>query len=99
MSNRHNRPLTSMTCPEALNTYDADDAAMLTRNGARARSRSTTLIGNPLCSETMLHVSTARLMEDNAPSRTALMRYSDAGLLRPVGLKPPCRRRLRTALR
>ena len=48
-----------------------------------------TLIGNPLCRLTALQASTATLMLDNAPSLDARSRYSEAGLLRPVGLKPP----------
>ena len=47
----------------------------------------------------MLQASTAALIGDSSPSRTALMRYSDAGLLRPVGLKPPWRSSARTASR
>ncbi len=34
-----------------------------------------------------------------SPSPAALIKYSEAGLLRPVGLKPPCRNRSRTAKR
>src|SRR5262249_41714477 len=41
----------------------------------------------------------ARLIDDSSLSRTALSRYSDAGLLRPVGLKPPWRSNARTASR
>src|SRR5262249_45240425 len=70
-----------------------------TRNGGFALARSTTLIGNPLCSDTMLHTSTAALMVDRAPSLTARTRYSDAGLLRPAGLNPPCPSKARTASR
>ena len=65
----------------------------------RARSRSTTLIGRPLCSDAMLQASTAALIGDSSPSRTAFSRYSEAGLLRPVGLKPPWRSSARTASR
>src|SRR5262245_57725518 len=88
-SNRQSRPPRSMVCPEALKTYDAPLGASPTRNGGRARSTSTTLIGKPLCSDTTLHASTARLIADRALSATARIRYSEAGLLRPVGLKPP----------
>ena len=47
------------------------------------------LFSAPLCSDTALQTSTARLIGLSRPSRTALIRYSDAGLLRPVGLNPP----------
>src|ERR1700676_3496615 len=77
-SHRHNRPARSIVCPEALKTYDEPAAATITRNGGFALARSTTLIGKPLCSETMLHTSTAALMEVKAPSLTARIRYSDA---------------------
>ena len=56
------------------------------RKGAFARSRSTTLMGSPLCSETALQASTAALMEPSEPSPAARTRYSEAGLPRPVGL-------------
>src|SRR5207244_983369 len=79
----------SIVCPEALNTYDEPAGAIAIRNGGFAFARSTTLIGSPLCRETMLHTSTAALIDDRAPSLTARTRYSDAGLLRPDGLKPP----------
>ena len=56
------------------------------RSGRTARSRSTTLTGKALASETALHASTATLIEPSAPSPTARTRYSDDGLPRPVGL-------------
>ena len=56
------------------------------RSGGCARSRSTTLMGRPLCSETALQASTAALMEPSTPSPAARIRYSEAGLPRPVGL-------------
>ncbi|MFY0537899.1 hypothetical protein [Nannocystis pusilla] len=46
---------------------------------------STTLIGRPLWSEATLQASTAALMLPRLPSPAALSRYSEAGLLRPVG--------------
>lgn len=85
-SKRHKSPSRSMLCPEALNTYCEPAGAMPMRNGARARSRSTTLMGSPLCRDTALHASTAVLMEPSEPSPEARTRYSEAGLPRPVGL-------------
>ncbi len=98
-SNRQSSPPRSIVCLEALKTYDAPAGATPTRNGPRARSRSTTLIGKPLCRDTTLHASTATLIDESVSSRTALSRYSEAGLLRPVGLKPPFRNSTRTASR
>src|SRR5215207_8076109 len=85
-SNRQSSPDRSISWPDALNTYEAPLGARPIRNGAQARSRSTTLIGSPLCSDTALQTSTAGLIEPSAPSVTARTRYSDAGLPRPVGL-------------
>src|SRR5262249_58763653 len=79
--------------------YSAPAGATPTRNGSRARSRSTTLMGRPLCSDATLQASTATLIGPSRPSAVALRRYSEAGLLRPVGLKPPWRRSCRTASR
>ncbi len=98
-SNRHSKPPTSMLWPDALKTYAVPTGATSTCHGSRAWSRSTTLMGRPLWRETMLQTSTQRLIVPSALSATALRRYSDAGLLRPVGLKPPWRRRSRTRAR
>src|SRR5437763_8362725 len=88
-SKRHSRPPTSISWPEGLKTYLVPAAATPTRKGGRALSRSATLIGKPLCSDTILHTSAATLIVPSRASPTALMRYWDAGLLRPVGLNPP----------
>src|SRR6516225_2053033 len=86
VSNRHNRPVRSIACPEALKIYVDPASATAIRNGGFALLRSTTVTGKPLCRDTMLHTSTAALIEVSAPSSTARRRYSDAGLLRPAGL-------------
>src|SRR5688500_3574303 len=66
-SKREGSPARSISCPDALKTYDAPAAATATRNGGRARSRSTTLIGSPLCSDAALQASTATLIGASEP--------------------------------
>src|SRR4051812_47781803 len=53
-SQRQSRPPISISCPDGLKTYEEPGGATPMRKGARARSRSTTLIGNPLCNDTAL---------------------------------------------
>jgi hypothetical protein len=80
------KPLRSMVCPLALNTYSLCGVATATRTGPRSLALSTTLMGRPLCNDTALQMSTARLMLDKRRSAVAPARYSLAGLPRPVGL-------------
>src|SRR5690606_41212879 len=95
----HNHPYSPCVFPGGLNTWVAQGGAVPTPTGAVAKSESITLMGNPLCSETALQASTATLIEESPPSLAARSKYSEAGLLRPVGLNPPCRNRSRTAAR
>ena len=54
----------------------------------QARSRSTTLMGRPLCSETALHVSTAALMEAERPLADGADQVLGARLAAAGGLVP-----------
>ena len=95
----HNSPVTSISCPDALKIYRSPELAGLIESGASTRSRSMTLMGNPLCRDTILQTSTAILMELSRPESAALTRYSEAGFPRPVGLYPLWRSKSRMAVR
>src|SRR5512139_3890084 len=87
-----------MTWPEGLNTYVVPAGAIWIESAPLTLLSSTREIGSPDFSDTTLQMSTSGLMVGHRPSANAATRYSDAGLLRPEGLKPPWRSRSRTAI-
>ena len=74
----------SISCPDALKTYVAPPARRRSGTAALRESRSTTLIGSPLCSDTALHTSTASV--DRA--ERALGRRRARGTRRPACRAP-----------
>ena len=85
-----------MIWPAGLKTYSVPASARPIRQGPFPISVSITEMGSPEYRLATLQQSTAGLMCPILPFSTAPTRYSLAGLLLPLGLNPPCLRRLRT---